>query len=163
MSLAESIAAKERAKADNYHWNPRYAAELEERKARRANLPLRLNSAAIHETKNLDDSDVARENQTADRPSQFIPTPFKHRDLATVPRRQFVYGRHYIRDFLSATVSQSGVGKSALAIAEAVAMTTGLNLLGVQPPKPLRVWYWNGEDPAEEIQRRVEAACLHFK
>jgi hypothetical protein len=28
---------------------------------------------------------------------QFIPMPFKHRDLATFPRRQFVYGRHLAR------------------------------------------------------------------
>jgi hypothetical protein len=54
------------------------------------------------------------------------------------------------------------VGKSALSIVEAVAMTSGRSLLGTRPSKPLCVWYWNGEDPAEEIQRRVEATCLAF-
>ena len=93
---------------------------------------------------------------------QFTPTLFRHRDLASFPRRQWLYGRHYIRGFLSATVAPSGVGKSSLSIAEIVAMTSGLNLLGVQTAKKLRVWYWNGEDPREEIERRVEAACLHF-
>ena len=92
----------------------------------------------------------------------FTPTPFKHRDLATFPRREFIYGRLYIRQFLSATVAPGGVGKSALAIAESVAMASGRDLLGVTPVRALRVWYWNGEDPAEEIQRRVEAVCLHF-
>ena len=92
---------------------------------------------------------------------QFTPTPFKHRDLASFPRRQWLYGRHYIRGFLSATVAPSGVGKSSLSIAEAIAMTAGQNLLGVQSAK-LRVWYWNGEDPPEEIDRRIEAACRHF-
>jgi hypothetical protein len=91
-----------------------------------------------------------------------VPTPFKHRDLASVPRRGYLYGRHYIRRFLSGTVAAAGVGKSSLVIAEAVAMTSGRSLFGIQPIKPLRVWYWNGEDPLEEIVRRVEATCAHF-
>jgi hypothetical protein len=33
----------------------------------------------------------------------FKPTPFRWRDPATFPRRQFIYGRHYIRRFLSVT------------------------------------------------------------
>jgi hypothetical protein len=97
-----------------------------------------------------------------ERAAEFRPTPFKHRDLSAFPRQQFIYGRHYIRQFLSATAAGSGVGKSSLSIAEIVAMTSGRSLLGLQPIEPLRVWYWNGEDPAEEIQRRIEATCLHF-
>jgi len=93
---------------------------------------------------------------------QCIPTLFIYRDPATFPRRQFLYGRHYIRQFLSATVAPGGVGKSSLSIVEAVAMAAGRDLLEVRPVKPLRVWYWNGEDPEEEIERRVMAACLHF-
>ena len=96
-------------------------------------------------------------------PVEFNPTPFTWRDPATFPRRQFIYGRHYIRQFLSATVAPGGVGKSSLSIVEAVAMAAGIDLLGVRPVKPLRVWYWNGEDPQEEIDRRVMAACLQFK
>jgi hypothetical protein len=94
---------------------------------------------------------------------RFTPTPFKHRELATIPRRQFLYGKHYVREYLSATVAPSGLGKSALSIADAVAMASGCALLGAEPVKRLRVWYWNGEDPREEIERRVEATCLHFR
>ena len=92
----------------------------------------------------------------------FTPTPFAFRDPATIPRRQFVYSRHYIRQFLSATVAPGGVGKSSLALVEAVAMASGRDLLGILPPSPLRVWYVNLEDPREEIERRVAAICLHF-
>jgi hypothetical protein len=91
-----------------------------------------------------------------------LVAPFRHVELSMFPRRQFVYGRHLIRGFLSATVAPGGVGKSALSIVEAVAMVSGRSLRGTRPRKPLRVWYWNGEDPAEEIQRRVEATCLAF-
>ena len=99
----------------------------------------------------------------AKRAIKFEPTPFKFRDPKAIPRRQFIYGRHYIRQFLSATVAPGGVGKSSLAFVEAVAMATGRNLLGVQPPRALKVWYVNLEDPREEIERRVAAICLHFR
>ena len=90
------------------------------------------------------------------------PTPFTWRDPSTFPRRQFVYGRHYARQFLSVTAAQTKVGKSSLCLVEAVAMAAERDLLGVKPVRPMRVWYWNGEDPQEEIERRVLAICLHY-
>jgi hypothetical protein len=93
---------------------------------------------------------------------QFNPSPFIYRDPSTFPRRQFVYGRHYVRGFLSATAAATKVGKSSLALVEAVAMASGQNLLGIAPIRPMRVWYWNGEDPREELERRVLAICLRY-
>ena len=95
-------------------------------------------------------------------PIKFTPTPFKWRDPSTFPRRRFVYGRHYVRQFLSITAAPTKVGKSSKSLVEAVAMATGQNLLGVEPVRPMRVWYWNGEDPQEELERRVLAICLHY-
>jgi AAA domain len=95
-------------------------------------------------------------------PVKFTPTPFTWRDPSTFPRRQFVYGRHYARQFLSVTAAPTKVGKSSKSLVEAVAMASGRNLLGVEPVRPMRVWYWNGEDPREEHERRVLAICLHY-
>jgi hypothetical protein len=95
-------------------------------------------------------------------PVKFTPTPFKWRDPSTFPRRQFVYGRHYARQYLSATVAQTKVGKSSLSLVEAIAMASGRSLLGIEPSRPMRVWYFNGEDPLSEVERRVLAICLHF-
>jgi AAA domain len=97
-----------------------------------------------------------------DKPVKITPTPFKWRDPSTFPRRQFVYGRHYVRQFLGVTVAPTKVGKSSICLVEAVAMAAGRNLLGIAPIRPMRVWYWNGEDPMEEIERRVLAICLHY-
>ena len=110
--------------------------------------------------------DRARDN-SADKtanssPLKFTPTPFTWRDPSTFPRRQFVYGRHYARKFLSVTAAQTKVGKSSLGLVEAVAMATGQNLLDIEPVRPMQVWYWNGEDPLEELERRVLAICLHY-
>lgn len=90
-------------------------------------------------------------------------TPFEWKDPKGLPRREFVFGTHLARKYLSVTVAPGGVGKSSLAIVEALAMVTGKPLLGVKPAKPLRAWYWNGEDPRDELDRRIMAACLHYK
>lgn len=90
------------------------------------------------------------------------PTPFKMRTPAEIPPREWLFARHLLRGFLSLTVAPGGLGKSSLLIVEALAMVTGRDLLGDAPPKPLRVWCWNGEDPREEVERRIAAACLHY-
>lgn len=91
-------------------------------------------------------------------------TPYKFRDPKDIPPRDWLYGRHLIRRFTSITVAPGGVGKSSLVLAEAVAMATGRDLLknGHRAGTPLRIWYWNGEDPAIETERRVAALCLHY-
>lgn len=82
---------------------------------------------------------------------------------ASIPRRQWLYSRHLVRKFVSATVAPGGVGKSSLSIVEALAMASGRALLhGVQPPQPLNVWLWNGEDPMDELERRIAAAALYY-
>jgi hypothetical protein len=60
-------------------------------------------------------------------------------------------------------VAPGGVGKSSLAIVELLAIATGRPLLGRMPDESCPVWYWNGEDPMDELNRRIMAACLHYK
>jgi AAA domain len=115
------------------------------------------------------DADLARESKrrraTADERESaptIQATPFAWIDPASIPPRQFLYGKHLIRQFVSTTISHGGVGKSALEITEALAMTSNRPLLGVEPNGPLSVWYWNGEDPLEEINRRTMAAALKY-
>ena len=89
-------------------------------------------------------------------------SPFEFVDSATIPRRQWVYGHHLIRKFVSLTIAPGGTGKSSLVIAEALAMVSGMPLLGVVPKSKLRVWIFNAEDPLDELQRRVLAAAAHY-
>lgn len=105
---------------------------------------------------------LALERKMAADAHRFTPTPFKWSDPAAFPRRQFIYGRHYVRGYLGVTIAPTKVGKSSLLLVETVAMATGRNLLGVEAVGKLRVWYWNGEDPQEELERRVLAICLHY-
>jgi hypothetical protein len=55
------------------------------------------------------------------------------------------------------------MGKSSNDMVEAIAMATCRNLLGEQPEERLRIWYHNGEDPRDEIDRRLVAICQHYK
>ena len=89
-------------------------------------------------------------------------TPYRWIDPASIPPRQWLFDRHYIRRFLTATVSGAGVGKSSLALLDAVSMASGRNLLTGAQIRPVRVWYWNGEDPQEELQRRIAAIARHY-
>jgi hypothetical protein len=85
-------------------------------------------------------------------------------DDMAIPPREWVYGDHYLRKYVSVTVAAGGTGKSAHALVEALDMVTRRGILGeVQDPSALRVGYWNGEDDIIEIRRRLTAACRHHK
>ncbi|ACB96243.1 AAA family ATPase [Beijerinckia indica] len=88
-------------------------------------------------------------------------TPFIPIDPRRIPTRQWLYGFHMIRGNASATIAPGGIGKSSLLIAEALAIATGRPLLGIQPDGRANVWIWNGEDPRDELERRVTGAMLH--
>lgn len=90
------------------------------------------------------------------------PTPYVWRDPQTIPPRQWLFGKHLIRSFVSLTVAPGALGKSSMLTVETLAMLTGRDLMGDRPPHPLRVWSWNGEDPRDELDRRFQAACLHY-
>jgi hypothetical protein len=81
---------------------------------------------------------------------------------SAIPPRQWIYGYKYLRNMISMTIAPGGLGKSALMIAEALAMASGKPLLGIQPPRRLRVWIYNGEDPMEELQRRIQAVAKFY-
>lgn len=76
--------------------------------------------------------------------------------------RDWLYGRFLIRRQVSLTVAPGGTGKSSLAVVEALALATGRKLLHDTPYGQSRVWLWNGEDPLDELQRRIMAACVHY-
>jgi hypothetical protein len=89
------------------------------------------------------------------------PTPFDMWDGAALPPRKWVYGRHYLRSFVSVLASAGGVGKTSMISVEALAICTGRPLLGEEVHERANVWVMNLEDPLEEMQRRFIAAMQH--
>ena len=90
------------------------------------------------------------------------PKVFKLGDTKAIPPREWVHGTHYIRKFISVTVAPGGTGKTAITLADAVAMASGKPILGIKS-EPRTVWVWNLEDPYEELQRRIAAICQHHE
>jgi hypothetical protein len=102
---------------------------------------------------------------TDDQPPRFArvtATPFTWRDPQTIPPRRWLFGNHAIRGFISVTGAPGGVGKTALLLAETIALATGRDLLSDHLREHGRVWYIGLEDPFEEYQRRVAAIAIQY-
>lgn len=97
-------------------------------------------------------------------PAPIKATPFEWRAEADIPARQWLYGRHLLRRFVSVDVAAGGTGKSSVKIGEALAMASNRPLYDVEiHGGPLNVWLYNLEDPAEESERRIHATAKWFK
>lgn len=120
--------------------------------------PLKVRPAEAPEKDQQEQDD---DNQT---PKPIKASPFLLGDPSAIPPRQWLFGNHYIRKYLTSTVGAGGGGKSAHAVSEVLAMVTGRPLFAPDGPlgKKLRVWYINVEDPRDEIERRFAAAAMHF-
>ena len=94
--------------------------------------------------------------------SQKWPTPYDAFDGSALPPREWVYGRDYIKKYISVTASAGGLGKTSLTIAETLSMVTGKPLLGITPKQKEKVWLINLEDPRQELERRTIAAMQHY-
>jgi len=90
------------------------------------------------------------------------PTEYTMFNEMLLPRRRWVYDKHYLRSFVSVLASAGGVGKTSLQIVEALAICTGKNLLGEEVHEQSNVWIVNLEDPIEEMQRKILAAMGHY-
>jgi len=110
-----------------------------------------------------DDRSAHHRSPVITRRNAIDPTPFMLRDPDTLPRREWVYGNFLIRRELSATYAPGGVGKTSLLTVEALAITTAKPLIGVELKEPLRAWLWAGEEPEDELARRIGAACKHYR
>ncbi len=83
-------------------------------------------------------------------------------DASQIPRRQWIYGFDYVRNYVSVLASAGGVGKSSLVTVEAIAIATGRELLGVKVKQRSNVWLVNLEDPVDEMHMRTLAAMKHY-
>ena len=91
------------------------------------------------------------------------PSPYIYRPAIEIPKRAWLYGRHYLRNCVSATIAPPGWTKSTRTLTEFIVMALRRPLLGEMPnaDRPLRCWYWSGEDEREEVERRIAALCQH--
>jgi AAA domain len=85
-------------------------------------------------------------NSKGSNKARLVLTPHTFPDERTIPLWDWAYGRLLLRETVTTTVAIGGTGKSSLGSAEALALTTGRALLGIEVPRPLRVLLVNLED-----------------
>jgi hypothetical protein len=105
------------------------------------------------------------EVQATELPKMQTPAAW-WREPATIPPRQWLYGGHYIRKRVGATIGAGGRAKTTQGIFEGVSMACGREIAAPGKPNlpsgPLRVWVLNGEEDQDELDRRVAACCQKF-
>jgi hypothetical protein len=82
-------------------------------------------------------------------------------DDGPIPPRGWLLGNVLCRRFVSSLLAGGGVGKTALRVAQALALATGRPLTGEHVFQRGRVLLVSLEDGADELRRRLRAAMLH--
>ena len=90
------------------------------------------------------------------------PTPLEDFNPLNLPRRHWIYGRTYIRSYVSLTASAGGIGKTSLTMVEAVSIATGRKLLDQDVHERTKVWVISLEDPRSEGLLRLAAIMQHY-
>lgn len=90
--------------------------------------------------------------------------PYILRDPAKIPPREWLYGRHYIRGAVSASIGAPGRCKSTTSLTEIISMAVGRDLMTGEtlPCGPLYAAYLNGEETQDELDRRAHAIFQLF-
>jgi hypothetical protein len=100
-----------------------------------------------------------------DRPAFDLPL-YAFPDPATIPPRRWLYGRHYMRGSVGATIGAPGRAKSTIAMTEVVSMALGRDLLNDNQPLlngQMKVAYLNGEENQHELDRRLAAIMQRYR
>lgn len=100
----------------------------------------------------------------ADGPPPLIAGEVHPEDFDDLPPRSWLYGKKLLRKYVTFIASPGGVGKTAYAIAMALACATREQLLHdtLYSKRPLNVWILNLEDDIIELRRRLKAAFQFY-
>jgi hypothetical protein len=82
-------------------------------------------------------------------------------DTDPIPPREWLLGNSFCRRFISCLIADGSVGKTALRIAQALALASGRALTGEHVFERSRVIIVSLEDDRDELRRRVRAAMLY--
>jgi hypothetical protein len=82
-------------------------------------------------------------------------------DTAEIPPRGWLLGNIFCRRFISSVIADGGTGKSALRLAQLLSLAVGRALTSEHVFMRCRVLIVSLEDNADELRRRLRAACLH--
>jgi AAA domain/RepB DNA-primase from phage plasmid len=110
----------------------------------------------------VDATDAGSETK-ADPAAKPVLWLYEAGEMTGIEHRHWLHAGHYIRGQVVMTIAPGGYGKTSVVLCNAIEMVTGRGLLGPPPTSgPVRVAYWNAEDPDGEIERRIAAICIRY-
>jgi replicative DNA helicase len=75
--------------------------------------------------------------------------------LSKPPKRKYLFNDHLPTGIVGGMIAVGGTGKSYLLLTLGMALATGTESGPLKPPKAFKVLYLAGEDPHEELHRRI--------
>jgi RecA-family ATPase len=99
-------------------------------------------------------------NRSKGRP--VTATPFQWEDLSKMPPREWLFGDHAMRGYVSVTAAPGGTGKTNLSLGETLSLLCGIDFLSNKLCEPCKCWYLGLEDPMSEYKKRVLAAAKYY-
>ena len=79
-----------------------------------------------------------------------------------IPPREWVLGTRCIKGFVDVLIATGGTSKSTLTLLECLSITSGKPLTGDPVRQSGPCFYFNAEDPDDELDRRLAACVKHF-
>lgn len=83
-------------------------------------------------------------------------------DVGSLPPRDWVVKRYFLRGNVTAIIAPGGVGKSSWVVSAALEYVSGSASAGINPHRKGKVMIINNEDDADEMSRRLVAVARHF-
>ena len=95
-------------------------------------------------------------------PAPFVLHPVGLLNPSQRPPRDWLVRHRLMRKHTTVTAAAPGVGKSTITIEEAVSLASGSDFLGFGIDRSRKVAVINNEETRDELERRIEATCVHF-
>lgn len=108
-------------------------------------------------------ADLSQGATERERTAILSATPYSGCELASIPPRKWIVPGFLARTFVTGLISPPGMGKTQLIANLCIAIPRGGEKpIGRRICEATSVWYWNQEDDAVELDRRIAAARKHF-
>jgi hypothetical protein len=84
-------------------------------------------------------------------------------DPRTIPPRPWVFGDWLLRQCVTEVIAAPGLNKTSLILHVLLAVAAGASWAGLMTHDPGPVWFYNNEEPPDELDRRVYAALAEMR
>lgn len=108
-------------------------------------------------------SSIMDEDEEDDGEARLKITPWDYSfDSENLEMRDVIMAPHLTRRQVGLTLAAGGVGKTTNTCVEMLSLVTGQNLLGFKPKRKYKVWWFNLEDPRDELDKKIWGVIHYY-